>query len=73
MLHNVSRNQDYGSLLLNKLEHHQPPGLSQGRVLVAAWLIQLATKANGMEVVISMILASWMVGTSYLRLPLIAL
>lgn len=30
MLHNVSRNQDYGSLLLNRLEHHRPPGVSHG-------------------------------------------
>ena len=71
MLHNVSRNQDYGSLLLNRLDHHRCP--TAMRVLVAAQLIQRATKANGMEDVISMMLASWMVGTSCLRPPLIAL
>lgn len=30
MLHNVSRNQHYGILLLNRLEHHRPPGVSHG-------------------------------------------
>lgn len=28
MLQNVSRNQDYGSLLLNRSDHHEPPGMS---------------------------------------------
>ena len=43
------------------------------RILVAAQLIELATKANAMEDVIGVMLASWMVSTRYFRPPLIAL